>query len=206
LFILQLIQPRCYTSLATQNHCYNETRTRLTARSRSLLTASSLLLNVEIYPLIVELRGLVQEHLVQGFSFVFNSALASVASESNNSVSVVARTCFLFSNTFILFLASGYTWKTLFEPLPGNRRLCCFFLFQYSCFYALFTERCSAMVFNKPLSSDGHHRILLSDTTSHYVLILAATAIPLTTNFLKPGVVSTGKYHRRLERVCCRLA
>jgi hypothetical protein len=43
LFILHLMQPRCYTSLATQNHCYNETRTRLTARSRSLLTASSLL-------------------------------------------------------------------------------------------------------------------------------------------------------------------
>jgi hypothetical protein len=42
-FILQLMQPRCYTSLATQNRCYNETRTRLTARSRSLLTASSLL-------------------------------------------------------------------------------------------------------------------------------------------------------------------
>jgi hypothetical protein len=37
------MQPRCYTSLVTQNHCYNETRTRLTARSRSLLTASSLL-------------------------------------------------------------------------------------------------------------------------------------------------------------------
>jgi hypothetical protein len=37
------MQSRCYTSLATQNHCYNETRTRLTARSRSLLTASSLL-------------------------------------------------------------------------------------------------------------------------------------------------------------------
>jgi hypothetical protein len=33
----------CYTSLATQNHCYNETRNRLTTRSRSLLTASSLL-------------------------------------------------------------------------------------------------------------------------------------------------------------------
>jgi hypothetical protein len=42
LFILQLMQPRCYTSLATQNHCYNETRTSLTARSRSLLTAPSL--------------------------------------------------------------------------------------------------------------------------------------------------------------------
>jgi hypothetical protein len=37
------MQPRCYTSLATQNHCYNETWTRLTARSRSLLTSSSLL-------------------------------------------------------------------------------------------------------------------------------------------------------------------
>jgi hypothetical protein len=47
----------------------------------------SFLLNVKISPLIVELRGLVREHLVQGFSFVLNSALASVASGSNNSVS-----------------------------------------------------------------------------------------------------------------------
>jgi hypothetical protein len=42
-FILQLMQPRCYTSLAIRNRCYNETRTRLTVRFRSLLTASSLL-------------------------------------------------------------------------------------------------------------------------------------------------------------------
>jgi hypothetical protein len=37
------MQPRCYTSLATRNHCYNETRTRLTVCSGPLLTASSLL-------------------------------------------------------------------------------------------------------------------------------------------------------------------
>jgi hypothetical protein len=145
--ILQLMQPCCYTSPATQNHCYNETRTGLTARSRSLLTPFSLLgsssliacmllfsalilllLNVEIYPLIVELRGLEREHLVQGLSFVFNSALASVASESNNSVYVrCSGNVFLFlGNTLILFLASGCSGKTRIEPLPGNGRLCCF--------------------------------------------------------------------------------
>jgi hypothetical protein len=117
----------------------------LTACSRSLLTASLLLLlwlilpastallgsfflNVEIFPIIVELCGLVREHLVQGFSFVFNSTLASVASEPNNSVPVhCGENVFLFlGNTLILFLASGCSGKTLIESLPGSESLCCF--------------------------------------------------------------------------------
>jgi hypothetical protein len=87
-----------------------------------------ILLNAEISPLIVELRGLVREHLVQGFSFVFNMVLASIASESNNSVSVrCSGNVFSFlGNTLILFLASGCSGKTLIEPLPGNGCLCCF--------------------------------------------------------------------------------
>jgi hypothetical protein len=61
----------------------------LQALAHCLLLRSALIDSsaVEISPLIVELRGLVREHLVQGFSFVFNSTLASVASGSNNSVS-----------------------------------------------------------------------------------------------------------------------
>jgi hypothetical protein len=32
----------------------------------------------------------------------------------------------------------------------------------------VFTERCSAIVFNKPLSSDGRHRIQLLGVASQY--------------------------------------
>jgi hypothetical protein len=83
------------------------------------------LINVEISPLIVELRGQVREHLVQGLSFVFNSALASIASESSNSVSVRCNgNVFSFlGNMLTLFLASGCSGKTLIVPLPGNGRL-----------------------------------------------------------------------------------
>jgi hypothetical protein len=85
--------------------------------------------------LIVELRELVLEHLVQGFSFVSNSALASVASESNNSVSArCSGNVFSFLvNMLILFLVIGCSSKKLLEPLRGNGRLC-FFRGQYFCF------------------------------------------------------------------------
>jgi hypothetical protein len=114
------------------NHSYNETRTRLSALSRSLLTSSIALLsrfsyaflNVEIYPPIVELRGLVRKRLVQGFSFVFNSALASVASEFGLPCS--GNVFSFLGNTLILFLVNCCSGKTLLEPLPGNGRLCCF--------------------------------------------------------------------------------
>jgi hypothetical protein len=98
-----------------------------------ILSASTALLgwfflSVEISPLIVELRGLVWEHLVQGFSFVFNSALASIVSESNNLVSVCCSgdAFSLLCNMLILFLAISCSRKTLAEPFPGNGRLCCF--------------------------------------------------------------------------------
>jgi hypothetical protein len=114
------------------NYFYNETRTtpcsqlprQLLALAQCLLLR--LILIVEISPLIVELRGLVREHLVQGFSFFFNSALASVASESNTSFSVpCSGNVFSFlGNTLILFLAISCSWKTLIEPLPSNGRLC----------------------------------------------------------------------------------
>jgi hypothetical protein len=71
----------------------------LTARSRALLTYC--LLNVEICPLIVELRGLVREHLVQLFCFSFNSALASVYHCCGNSI----RSVRCSGNVFSFFVA-----------------------------------------------------------------------------------------------------
>jgi hypothetical protein len=62
--------------------------------SASLVASLTSFFDLSFYcrnlPCSVYFPGLVREHLVQGLSFIFNSALASVASESNNSVSVVA--------------------------------------------------------------------------------------------------------------------